>query len=45
VSTGRSPRREPGPADRPWVLRVVVIVALAVLVGGILWASLLGHLF
>jgi hypothetical protein len=31
--------------DHPWVIRVVVVVALAVLVGGILWATLLGHLF
>jgi hypothetical protein len=31
--------------DHPWVIRVVVVIALAVLVGGILWATLLGHLF
>ena len=45
MSTGRPPRPEPGSADHPWVLRVIVAVALVVLVGGILWATLLGHLF
>ena len=41
------PERQPkrGSADHPWVIRIIVVVAMVVLVGGILWATLLGHLF
>jgi hypothetical protein len=45
VSARPAPSRPPGRADSPWVIRVIVAVAIVVLVGGILWATILGHLF
>ncbi len=36
---------EPSPSAHPWVIRVIVIVAVLVVIGGVVWASALGHLF
>lgn len=38
-------RRPRGRADQPWVIRSIVVVAAVLVVGGIVWAALLGHLF
>lgn len=35
-------RRE---SAHPWIIRVIVVVAAVVVVGGIIWASALGHFF
>jgi hypothetical protein len=45
MSARPAPRRTPSAPEHPWVLRIIVAVAIVVLVGGILWATLLGHLF
>jgi hypothetical protein len=45
VSARPAPPPRRGSADHPWAIRVIVAVAMVVLVGGILWATLLGHLF
>ena len=41
------PRVKPIPAEpkHPWVLPVITTVALVVVVGGVVWAALLGRLF
>jgi hypothetical protein len=39
------PAQRPKRTSDPWVIRIIVAVAIVVLVGGILWATLLGHLF
>ncbi|MGN6742830.1 MAG: hypothetical protein ACTHJL_05965 [Amnibacterium sp.] len=40
-------RRRPDPArpERPWALPVIVVLAVVVVAGGVVWATLLGHLF
>ncbi|HEY8317922.1 MAG TPA: hypothetical protein VIG76_03775 [Amnibacterium sp.] len=35
-------RRE---SAHPWIIPVIVVVAVVVVIGGIVWASALGHLF
>ncbi|MDH2444955.1 hypothetical protein QDR37_13460 [Amnibacterium sp. CER49] len=38
----RRPERRP---ERPWVMRTIVVLAAVVVLGGVVWASMLGHLF
>jgi hypothetical protein len=40
------PRTKPAPqpSAHPWILRVIVGLAAAVVVAGVVWASVLGHL-
>jgi hypothetical protein len=45
MSARPSSRQQGGSGDHPWAIRIIVAVAIVVLVGGILWATLLGHLF
>jgi hypothetical protein len=44
VPPSRTKPRGQAPAH-PWVLPVIVAVAIAVVVTGLVWASVLGHLF
>lgn len=41
----RPSRRPPTRPERPWVIPVIATVAAVVVVGGVVWASILGHLF
>jgi hypothetical protein len=45
MSARPASRRKPSAPQNPVVIRIIVAVAIVVLVGGILWATLLGHLF
>ena len=40
----RAPRVPDAPR-RPWVMPTIVTVAVLLVVGGVVWAFLLGHLF
>jgi hypothetical protein len=41
----RPSRRARARTERPWVIPVIATVAALVVVGGVVWASILGHLF
>jgi hypothetical protein len=41
----RPPRRGSDRPERPWVIPVIATVAGLVVVAGVVWASILGHLF